>query len=163
MKRQMMAGAALLMVLLMGATGWAMGGGCGKGYCGSKEGCNKERKSHGGDHLARMFNKLDLSDEQKSRVDEIIAAEKEKVAPLRTELKEGRLAIKEASLAVPFDENRVRDLLEQKEAVRTELMVSKARTKNALFALLTPEQQKEAQEMFDRKEKRHHRKMENRQ
>ena len=98
-------------------------------------------------NMDRMAEKLGLSDAQKEQVSAILKAEKEKTDPLRQQLFENRKQIMEAAVSGKFDEAAVRAIAEKQAPIITELMVSHARAKSEIYALLTPEQRTRAQKL----------------
>ena len=113
-----------------------------------------ERSGHhdgtGERFLARMSKTLDLSAEQQEKIKSIMAEHRNKVAPLRQSLDENRDKLRQAAKADTFDEAAVRSLAASQSAAKTELMVERARMKNQIHAVLTPEQRKLAEEKLDR-------------
>ncbi|MGE5239579.1 MAG: Spy/CpxP family protein refolding chaperone [Chloroflexota bacterium] len=95
-------------------------------------------------HLDRMAEVLGLSDAQKEQISALVKAEQEKNAPLRQQLAEYREQIRQASLAETFDEAAVRAIAGKEAQLKTELIVSRARVKSQINALLTPEQRVQA-------------------
>lgn len=100
----------------------------------------KHGKTGSGKHFARMAKELDLTEEQQEQIRAILQTERQKAAPLRKQLAENREQIRKAAEAQPFDEAAVRALAASQNATRVELVVSRARAKSQVFALLTPEQ-----------------------
>jgi Spy/CpxP family protein refolding chaperone len=93
-----------------------------------------------GKHFARMAKKLDLTEDQQKQIRAILESERQKAAPLRQQLAENREQVRKAIEAQRFDESAVRALAAGQTAARVELIVSRARAKSQIFALLTPEQ-----------------------
>lgn len=150
MKRQIMVGAALVAVMAGGVYSEAA---LAAGRRGSEDkaagDCQApESGKRGRDFQAKMAKKLGLTAEQKVQVDKILAAERETVEPLLKKLGESRKSIREASEAVTFDEAAVRRLAAGETEVRTELIVSHARTRSKINALLTAEQREKAGKML---------------
>ena len=105
-------------------------------------------KGHGpGMRMDRMAEMLGLSDTQKEQVSAILKAEQEKTGPLRQQLFENRKQIMETAVSGKFDEAAVRAIAAKQAPIITELMVSHARAKSEIHALLTPEQQARAQKL----------------
>ncbi len=94
-----------------------------------------------GRHIARMARALDLTEAQQEQVKAILEAERERIAPVRQQLAETRERIRQAAQAEPFDEAAIRALAASQNDARIELIVSRARVKSEIHALLTPEQQ----------------------
>lgn len=112
-------------------------GGPGNGLCGCAPG-----NAAGDDspYLQRMTKVLDLTDAQQASIKKIHAAERETTAALRAKKRENREALRQAEVAQPFDESAVRALAEQRGNLETELTIAKARVRNQVDAILTPEQ-----------------------
>lgn len=142
-----------LLILLMttlalaGSLGGALAQpGMGKGMkdgapCRSCDDCGSAR------HPGRMARALDLSEEQQTKIQAIIAEERQKVEPLRAQMAETRDEMRKLSNAESFDEAAVRALAQKKAEIQTELSVAKARTHNLIQAELTPEQRELAEKM----------------
>jgi len=101
----------------------------------------------GGRFLERMARELKLTDAQKAQVKAVFAEEREKTRPLQERLEQGRRQLHEATMAATFDEAAVRAIAAGEAEARTELMVSHARTRNRINAILTPEQRTAAEKM----------------
>ncbi len=97
--------------------------------------------------LEAMAAVLELTDEQRSQIQQILTAEKQRNEPLREELRQGREAMRLATEGGVFDEDRVRTLATEQAQARVEMAVAHARMKNRIFALLTPEQQSLAKKL----------------
>lgn len=100
--------------------------------------------------LARMTKTLDLSAEQQDKIKVIMDEHRAKVAPMRQQLEESRNKLRQAIKADTFDEAAIRTLAAGQAAAKTELMVERARMKNQIHAVLTPEQRKVADEKMER-------------
>jgi periplasmic protein CpxP/Spy len=134
--------AVLVVLLLIPATGFAAG-----------EGWGKRGEMGGGKHLARMASALDLTEDQKSQIRTIWTSEREKIAPLRQQMRENRQQIHQEALAVPFDEAAVRTLAAAQAEARTEMIVAHARVKNQVHAVLTPEQREKAEQFWQERKR----------
>ena len=99
---------------------------------------------HMGDRMAEV---LGLSDSQKEKVSAILKAEQEKTEPLRQQLFENRKQIMESTSSGKFDEAAVRAIAAKQAPIIAELMVSHARAKSEIHALLTPEQRALAEKL----------------
>lgn len=110
----------------------------------------EHHEGRGEGFLARMSKTLDLSAEQQEKIKAIMAEHRNKVAPLRQSLDDSRDKLRQATKADTFDETAVRSLAASQSAAKTELMVERARMKNQIHAVLTPEQRKLAAEKMER-------------
>jgi Spy/CpxP family protein refolding chaperone len=93
----------------------------------------------------RMAQELNLSDSQKEKIEALLKAEQKKSAPLRKQIDENREQLRKASLATPFNETMVRTLATKLAQFKTDMMISHARVKSEISALLTPEQRAQAE------------------
>ena len=110
-----------------------------------------------GMRMERMAEVLDLTDTQKEKVSAILKAEQEKTAPLRQQLAENREKMMQTTLPEKFDEAAVRAIATKQAQIKTEMMVSHARAKSEIHALLTPEQRTLAQKLGPMMGPRHER------
>ncbi|TFG60427.1 MAG: periplasmic heavy metal sensor [Deltaproteobacteria bacterium] len=108
-----------------------------------------------GKRIDRMAKKLGLTEAQQEQVKAILTSEREKVAPLQQQIAENRGKIRQTIETEPFDEAAVRTLAESQNQTRVELVVSRARTKSQIFALLSPEQRELAKKLGPMGEGRH--------
>jgi len=136
MKRRIVISVVAAM-MLVGSAYLALAGG-GPGGC---------RGGGPGRHIDRMAQVLDLTAAQKEKVSAIVKAEQEKTEPLRQQLFENRDKFRQTTFSEKFDEAAVRAIAAKQAQIQTELMVSHAKTKSEIFALLTPEQRTLAQKL----------------
>jgi len=115
----------------------------------------KHRGMGPGNRFARMVKKLDLTEAQQEQVKAILESEREKAAPLLQQLAESREKIRKAIEAERLDEAAVRTLAASQNETRVELVVSRARARSQIFALLTPEQRESARKLRPWGEGRH--------
>jgi len=101
-----------------------------------------------GGHMAGMLLRgLDLTDEQKAKVKEIMEAGKTTVEPLMQQLKENRAKLHEIGTNGTFDQAAVEALAAEQGNTTAKLIVERAKVKAQVFALLTDEQKAKAAEM----------------
>lgn len=137
MKRRIVV-SVVMVAMLAGSAVLAVAGG-GPGFRGKGGGP--------GMRVERMAEMLDLTEPQKEKVSAILKAEQEKTAPLRQQLAENHEQFRKAAFSEKFDEAAVRELAAKQAQVKTEMMVSHARAKSQIYALLTPEQRALAQKL----------------
>ena len=102
----------------------------------------------GGHHRGGMMLRgLDLTDEQKAKVEEIMEAEKTKVQPVFAALKANREKLHDLTANGAFDEAQVTALAGEQGDLSAQLIVEKERVKSQIFAILTDEQKAQAAEM----------------
>ena len=97
----------------------------------------------------RIGSRLDLTADQKTQVNSIIAAERQNVAPLFDQLRTDWQRMREATAGGQFNEEQVRAIAANQTQTITELLVAKERVKSKIYAVLTPEQRKEADAMLE--------------
>lgn len=119
-----------------------------------REGAHKHAQSHKGekDGLPRGFDKLDLTDAQKTQIRQIMEAGRPAPMPEHRNTPENMQQERAAEQALmqnkTFDEAAARNLIAQREQKRAEMQSLKAqnelqrlKTRHAVFQVLTPEQQ----------------------
>lgn len=104
-------------------------------------------KARSGRHLARLADKLDLTDEQQEKVATILSAERENVAPLLEKKRASRDQIRTAVHSGNGDEAALRALAAQEAAIEADLLVARAQDWQQINALLTPEQRQLASKL----------------
>lgn len=105
----------------------------------------------------RIARALDLTPTQQEKIRGIVQDEREKARPLHEKLADARRKIREAATAEPLDETTVRSLAAEQAKARADLIVSHARMRESIRALLTPEQRERADTMRRWMEGRRHR------
>lgn len=90
--------------------------------------------------LERMASVLKLTDAQQAQIEALISTDAEQNAPLHRQLAENERALREATTAASLDEATVRALAATKGNLMTEMIVSRAKLRNAINAILTAEQ-----------------------
>ena len=108
-----------------------------------------------GNRVDRLAKKLNLTETQKEQVKAILASEREKAEPLRKQLAENRKNLRKAIESQLFDEATVRTLAASQNETRVELVVSRARARSQIYALLSPEQKESARNLGPMGEGRH--------
>lgn len=98
-----------------------------------------------GEHqLERLAVLLELSAAQRAEAETVLNAGREERQALHEKLRQGREALRQAALVIPYDEAKIRSLAAEQTKLQTEMIVARARQQNQLHALLTPEQQTRA-------------------
>jgi periplasmic protein CpxP/Spy len=105
--------------------------------------------------LSRMFERLDLTQEQRDKVSQIMdegkAARQEKMKALW----ENRKALHEQAMAETYDAQRVQELADQQGKLRAELTVMRTETFHNIYGVLTPEQKQKLVEMKAQRKGQH--------
>jgi len=105
-----------------------------------------------------MTDKLDLTDAQQAQAKQILDKEKPNFQPLVQQLAAGHKQMRALEENATFNEAAVRAAATQQVQAITELIVTKARVKSELFAILTTDQRAKATTLMNRHEDRmmHH-------
>lgn len=116
----------------------------------------------GGFMFGRMAKELNLTEEQKTQIKQIMETEKSKVQPIFESLKENRQKMEELTADGNFDEVKVKTLADEQGSLSALLIVEKERTKSQIFQILTAEQREKAKAMKSKFEDKMKDKMKNR-
>jgi protein CpxP len=108
------------------------------------EGEAAPRGGRNGNGLFRILRVLNLSDEQKAQVKSILKTERPVIEPLIRELVRVHRELLRVTVHGAFDEQVVRKLAMLQGELSAKLLVEKARTWSEIYAILTPDQQAEA-------------------
>jgi periplasmic protein CpxP/Spy len=95
----------------------------------------------------RIAKELGLSDEQKAQGKQVLDDSKTRIEPLMEAMKAGHESAKDLGKDGTFDEKAVNALATQQSETMKQIIIEKEKTKAALFAILTPEQRKKAEEL----------------
>ncbi|MFM9903893.1 MAG: Spy/CpxP family protein refolding chaperone [Pyrinomonadaceae bacterium] len=101
---------------------------------------------------------LDLTDEQKAKVKEIMEASRASVEPLMQQMHDNHAKIAALGTDGAFDQAKVEALAAEQGNIMAKLIVEKEKAKAQVFAFLTDEQKAKAAEMrtkFEQKMKDH--------
>ena len=109
-------------------------------------------KGHGGPMMA--LRGLDLTDEQKAKVKEIMEASRTTVEPLMQQKHANHKQIAELGVNGAFDQVKVEALAAEQGNITAKLIVEKEKAKAQVFAILTDEQKAKAAEMRTKFEER---------
>ena len=104
-------------------------------------------KRFGGEGHGFMFRALNLTDEQKAQVKQIMESSKTTVQPLREQMKANRQKLAQLSENGNFDAAQVQAIAAQQGNLSAQLIVEKEKVKAQMFQILTDEQKAKAAEM----------------
>jgi len=96
--------------------------------------------------LARLAEKLNLSDAQRQQAKSIFQDMHEQAKPIRTQLQQGRLALMNAAVAGK-SADELNQLAQAQSAQVAQLAVLRAQAMGKFYAILTPAQQQQFQTM----------------
>jgi protein CpxP len=108
----------------------------------------------GGPGVHFLSRYLDLTDEQKGQVKQILDKEKPGMQPLLLQMAQNRKNMRQLVESGAFDESKARALAVQQSQAMTEFMVQKARIESELVQVLTPEQKTKLDQFLDKHEQR---------
>lgn len=121
--------------------------------------------SHGNDHerghgrgpgIERMAERLDLTEQQQMQVRTIRDQSREAMRGYRDSLHDNRQKLRELVRSGNADEAGIRELADAQGAIVADMVFERARTMQAVRAVLTPEQQAQADTFMEQhREERH--------
>lgn len=94
-----------------------------------------------------MLRGLDLTDEQKAQVRQIMQTSRENTKSVREQMKANRQQLEAVSENGNFDQAQVQALAAQQGNLHAQMIVEKERVKSQIYQILTPEQKAKAAEM----------------
>lgn len=97
--------------------------------------------------FGKMADELNLSEEQKTQIKQILDNEKTKVEPLMEAMRATHEQLETQGTNGTFDEARVGELANRQAETTRQLVIEKEKTKAAIFAVLTAEQRAKAAEL----------------
>ena len=111
-----------------------------------------------GHNMAMPLRGLDLTEEQKVQVKQIIEQSRSTIEPLERQMHDGRTKLADLSQTGSFDQAQVDTLASEQGRVVAAMIVERQKTRAAIFSLLNDEQKAKAAEMHKTMtEKRRHR------
>lgn len=126
-----------------------------------KRGFGKKGFGKRGGH-ARMFRALDLTEEQKTQIRQIRQASREKIQPIREQMKANRQRLAELSAGGTFDQAQVQAVAAQQGSLTAQMIVERESVKSQIFQILTPEQKAKAAELREQRKQRMQERIQNR-
>lgn len=109
------------------------------------QGYGHGRGLHGG--MGMFLRGLDLTDEQKTKVKEIMDGSKAAVEPLMQQMKDNHIKIADLGKDGKYDQSQVEAIAAEQGNLTAKLIVEKGKAKAQVFAILTDEQKTKAEEM----------------
>jgi periplasmic protein CpxP/Spy len=108
----------------------------------------------GGPGMGFMGHYLNLTDDQKAQVKQIMQKEKPTFQPLMQQLRQSREQERQIAEASTFDESAARALATQRAQVMTDLTVQRLRVESELYQVLTPDQKTKLNDFLDKRAQR---------
>ena len=104
---------------------------------------------HGrGDHMLGMaLRGLDLTDDQRAKVKEIMEASKTTVEPLMQQMRDNHKSIEALAATGAFDQAKVETAAAEQGSIMAKLIVEREKAKAQVFALMTDDQKAKAAAM----------------
>ena len=155
MKKTTIIPALLIGILLSSGTVFAWSGGHGEKNCDNScdrkgEGMTYEQHEERMEkHLEKMAVILDLTDQQKDQLENLFEKKWQDRQSMRAEVQTSREGLREYKQGKEFNESEFRAIAQKHADLKTEMMVQRAKTKQQIFAVLTPEQQQKAEQLRD--------------
>jgi Spy/CpxP family protein refolding chaperone len=117
----------------------------------SRAGAQPGSGFRGGFHGGRLFETLQLTNEQKAAIDGLFAANQDNARSLHQRLQEQRQLLRNASQAQPFDEATVRFQAQELANLQAEMMVQRIAVMNQISSFLTADQKAKLQELREQR------------
>lgn len=111
-------------------------------------------KGHGFGH---MFKRLNLTDAQRDQMFQIRYAQEPAMRAKMKELRKGRQALRDAAKAENYDPQQVQTLAQAQAKTLAEMMVMRTETQHKIYAVLTPAQRQQFDQMRKHRGDRGHR------
>lgn len=121
-----------------------------KGMRGCEPGKHPHRRGREG--LFSLLKELNLTEEQKAKIQSLMKEHRQAMAPIRESLQKSRAQLRELARAQVVDESAIRATSQQIGTSLGDLTIQQARLRQAIRAILTPEQNKRLDEMKAKRE-----------
>ncbi len=153
MKKKTIIPAILIGILLSSGTAFAWPGGHGKKNCASSCDCYgqgisyEQHEERMKSRLERMAVILDLTNQQKDQLKNLFDKKWQERQSMRAKMQTSRDSLREYKQGKEFNESDFRAIVQKHADLKTEMMVQRAKTRQQVFAVLTPEQQQKAEKL----------------
>lgn len=108
-----------------------------------------------GFNVDRMAKKLDLSDDQRTQIEGIMAASKQQITDHREKLRENRKQLKSLMRQSPLDEAALRQVADSQGNLKADMIVLRAQQRVKINDILTNEQRAKLADMVGKKRGHH--------
>ncbi len=102
-------------------------------------------------HGGRLFETLQLTNEQRAAIDELFAANRDNARSLHQRLQEQRQLLSNAAQAQPFDEAAVCVQAQELANLQADMMVQRIAVMNQVSSVLTADQKAKLQELREQR------------
>jgi protein CpxP len=139
--------------LLVAGSAFAWPGGHSKKNCDGFQGyrgqgmTQEQHKDQMKNRLEKMAVILDLTEQQKGQLKTLFEKKWQDQQSMRTKMEASRETLREYKQGNTFDESEFRAMAQKHADLKTEMMVQQAKTRQQIFAVLTPEQQQKAEKL----------------
>jgi Spy/CpxP family protein refolding chaperone len=140
----------LLIVLIFSATSvfaWPGHGNKGENCDRRGAGMNNEQRME--NHLEKMAVILDLNKDQQEKIKALAENHQKERQELRTKMHESRKALREFRFSTDVNVDEYRAKAHQQADLKADMMAQKVQHKKSVFAVMTPEQQKKAEQLWE--------------
>ena len=135
--------------------GHGMSHGMGQGRGGHGHGMHEGKGGMGGmDGGMRMLRGLNLTEAQRDQVFNLMHKQAPAARERAKAIQKSRLELRNLSMSAQYDDARAKTLADSIAAATAEMALTRARTGQEIYKLLTPEQRKQADDMRARFEQR---------
>jgi Spy/CpxP family protein refolding chaperone len=130
------------------------------GEQGARQGAHEGRYGKGGEfghrggHFGGAFRGIDLTDEQKTRLQQLRKDFGERTKPLREQLRAKREELRQAESGTTFNEALATQKLTEAAGLQAKLMAEQFRLRQESLAVLTPEQKSQLEQRRQQFEQR---------
>ena len=100
-----------------------------------------------GHDMAMPLRGLDLTDEQRGQVKQVVEQSRSTIVPLRQQMRDGRAKLADLSQTGSFDQAQVEYLASEQGKLLAAMIVERQKTRAAIFSLLNDEQKAKAAEL----------------
>ena len=153
MKKTVIIPTLLIGVLLAAGTAFAWPGSHGKKGCDGSYGqrgqgmTQEQHQERMGERLEKMGVILDLTDQQQEQLKGLLDQQWQDHQSMRTKMQAGQENLREDKQGKKFNEAEFRAKAQKRADLHTEMMVQRAKTRQQVLAVLTPEQQQKAEKL----------------
>lgn len=113
----------------------------------NERGFDRRGMRDGAQHLNMLAVALDFSDEQKAQVKAMASANRDKMQTMRQQQRQGQQQLRQMMDSENFDEQAFRLAAGKVAATKVDMMVMRAQHRQAVFAVMTPEQREKAKNL----------------
>jgi protein CpxP len=111
------------------------------------DGPDCERGGHRGFNVERMADRLDLTDDQRAKVEAIVDESRQQMSDLRDKMQANREQLRQLTQQSPFNETAVRNVADTQGDLKADMIVLRTQQHAEINAVLTDEQRAQWEEM----------------